>query len=228
LDQQFVLGSQGEDLFYSRQISPSDAVKIDELAHGWIDNCKIDQFLSGRIKIVSAVDGSEASTRAFNYVIKGLMQQDRESYATIVHVYDLSKEYLTPALRRGAIQSFCETTCVSHVLPSRYELRFIPRVSDQKVGVQLVQEVCKQNADFICMGICGRKPRERVRQFLASNIIEVLQHGACSCIVINTDDERELPFGRPTKFVVSLSLNVAATKAVIDALPFRSLATRFI
>jgi len=53
---------------------------------------------------------------------------------------------------------------------------------------------------------------------LASNVMEVMQRGRASAIVMQCDDMAQLPIGRPTVFVVSVSLNQAATKAFIDAL----------
>jgi len=185
---------------------------------GWIDCTKIDEFLIDTIRLVIAVDGSDASMLSFGYVVKALMQHDRDTNAIITHIYDNSKEYLPPAWRKDFIHTTCEATCTSYLLPKRYVLSWIPRDASSKVGQQLVQVICDQKADFICMGACGRKGQRPPVPLLVSNIMSVLSYGKCSCIVFNSSAPKELSFNGPVTFLVSLSLNVAATKAFVDVL----------
>mmetsp|Transcript_147149 Transcript_147149/g.256848 ORF Transcript_147149/g.256848 Transcript_147149/m.256848 type:complete len:365 (+) Transcript_147149:95-1189(+) len=201
------LGSKG----LSHEINQEDAP-------GWIASAKIDQFLSETIKFATAVDGSQASLKGFEYVVSGLMQADRDSTCIVVHLFEDAEEDLHPAWRRNCIESHCDTMCISNLMPSRYRMRFVPKRLGSTVGRQLVDEISACSADFVCMGICGRKGSKSAHPLLASRIMEVLKHGACSCIVMNTAEERELPLHRPARFVVSASLNIASTKGFLDAL----------
>mmetsp|Transcript_74539 Transcript_74539/g.136095 ORF Transcript_74539/g.136095 Transcript_74539/m.136095 type:complete len:319 (-) Transcript_74539:75-1031(-) len=184
---------------------------------GWIDVDKMNNFLGGKIRVLSAVDGSEMSMLGFEYAVKCLAISDRDLKLQVLHVYDDSKDYLHPRWRREYIYSTCEAVCVAHLQAQRYNLAMIPRNPGEKVGVQLVEAIKELGADFTVMGIYGRKGRV-FRRMLASNVMEVMQRGRCSCILIQTESLGDLPVGRPTVFVVSVSLNVAATKAFFDAL----------
>lgn len=202
------------------RVSSKDILKKvnQEDAPGWIDSSKIDQFLTGMIRIAIILDDSQLSIEGFEYTVRGWMQADRDSTAMIVYVYDDSRKNLPSAWRKSSIETYCETMCISNLASNRYRLRFVPKCDNSTVERQMVNEISSYSADFVCMNICGRKGVKSGHPPLASSIMEVLKHGACSCIVINTAEERQLPMHRPTKFVVSASLNVAATKAFLDAL----------
>lgn len=186
---------------------------------GWIDCGRIDEILQTPIRIMTAVDGTDVSMCGFEYIVRGLMQQERVSFVQVMHVFDETKTYLPPQWRKDQLSVMCDTLCTSYLLPKRYRLLVVPRQSGEKIGVQLVREIRNLGADFMCMGFFGRKGRKRrSKQIMASNVMEVMQRGRCSTIVMQNEDVEALPIGRPTIFVVSVSLNQAATKAFIDAL----------
>mmetsp|Transcript_30067 Transcript_30067/g.70082 ORF Transcript_30067/g.70082 Transcript_30067/m.70082 type:complete len:343 (-) Transcript_30067:110-1138(-) len=186
----------------------------------WIDCAKIDAILSVPMRIISSVDGSEASMCGFEYVIKGLMNSDREAHVYVTHVYDESKTYLPPAWRKDSIRSTCEAILTSTLLPKRYDVNFYEkRDPSEKVGAKLIKEIEAREADFICMGWRGRKERKAASDAMfASNVMSVMEQGKCTTIVIQSEEIQTMPLGRPTVFVVSASLNQASTKAFIDAL----------
>mmetsp|Transcript_58808 Transcript_58808/g.137337 ORF Transcript_58808/g.137337 Transcript_58808/m.137337 type:complete len:322 (-) Transcript_58808:141-1106(-) len=187
---------------------------------GWIDCAKIDQILSQPLRIISSVDGSEASMCGFEYVIKGLMSADKKAHVFVTHIYDESKTYLPVEYRKDSLQSKCEAICTSSLLPDRYDLHFFQRKeTGEKVGSQLMLEIVERQAEFICMGWRGRKERKAKSDAMAaSNVMGVMERGKCTTIVIQNEDVQALPLGRPAVFVVSASLNQASTKAFIDAL----------
>merc|ERR1712217_612286 len=53
---------------------------------------------------------------------------------------------------------------------------------------------------------------------VSSNCYQVLKEAPCSVMVIKDEEVEHMPMKRPTKFVVSVSLNKASTKAFLDAL----------
>lgn len=198
-------------------MSRRPSVQLAEGSAGWINADELEKFLGGKIRVVAAVDGSEISMLGFEYAVKCLAVNDRESILEVMHCYDDSKGYLPPFWMKEHIRATCEAICVAHLLPKRYKLTMIPRTPGEKVGAQLVQEIKELRANFICMGIYGRKGRLN-RKMLASNVMEVMQRGRCSCILIQSEALSELPISRPTVFVVSVTLKASATKAFIDAL----------
>lgn len=186
---------------------------------GWIDCASIDRFLSEPLRMLVAVDGTECSFRGFEYVVKEVVQHHRETSLRVMHVFDDAKTYLPVKFRRNHIETTCETLCTSYLLPQRYHLVVEPRVPGEKVGLRFVKEIKSWHADFMCLGFYGLKGRkDRSERLFASNVMEVLQRGRCSCIVMQNEDVASVPQRRPVVFVVSVSLNPAATKAFIDAL----------
>eukprot|EP00933_Yihiella_yeosuensis_P030218 TRINITY_DN23878_c0_g1_i1.p1 TRINITY_DN23878_c0_g1~~TRINITY_DN23878_c0_g1_i1.p1 ORF type:complete len:338 (+),score=36.79 TRINITY_DN23878_c0_g1_i1:145-1158(+) len=184
-------------------------------ARASIDSTRIEEMLLQHMRVICCVDGSTQSTIGFIWVVKGLMQNDRETDLQVVHYFDESKEYLPPKWRKGAIESMCSTVCTSYLLPDRYKVNLVPK-GDVKVGERLCELVKHNGASFVVMGFQGRKGKDL--HLMGSNVMEVMQRGRCSCIIIRNRDERVMPLARKTKFVVSTSLNPAATKAFVDAL----------
>jgi len=182
----------------------------------WIDCEKIDQLLHQHIRVLVSVDGSDQSSCAFEWVLHGFTQSDRETDLLIVHYYDDTKEYLPPKWRRNAIQADAEAKCTSYLVSKRYAISVRQRSPGVKIGVLLCQDIKDQGTSFCVMGFAGRKGKDR--HIMGSNVLEVMQRGKCSCVVFKEADPSKLPLKRPAKFVVSTGLNPAATKAFIDAL----------
>ncbi|CAE7716422.1 unnamed protein product [Symbiodinium necroappetens] len=200
------------------------------------DNYSIDQLLHQHIRVLVSVDGSDQSSCAFEWVLHGFTQSDRETDLLIVHYYDDTKEYLPPKWRRNAIQADAEAKCTSYLVSKRYAISVRQRSPGVKIG-----DIKDQGTSFCVMGFAGRKGKDR--HIIGSNVLEVMQRGKCSCVdarqldvsvspirnnnlmqrvltikVFKEADASKLPLKRPAKFVVSTGLNPAATKAFIDAL----------
>lgn len=182
---------------------------------GWIDCSQIDAFLSATITLIVAVDGSECSMFGFEWVTQDVMQSDRDTVVEAMHIYDDSKTYLPARMQKNQIKAICDAKLTGSLVTRRYSMNWVPRQAN--VGMQILSEIDRKNADFIVMGFWGRKGRKK-DHLVASNTLEVMQRGKASVVVIQSEDMQDLPAGRPTKFVVSVSLNAASTKAFIDAL----------
>jgi len=182
----------------------------------WIDCEKIDQLLHQHIRVLVSLDGSDQSSCAFEWVLHGFAQNDRDTDLAIVHYYDDTKEYLPPKFRKNAIQSDAEAKCTSYLVSKRYAISIKERTPGTKIGALLCQDIREQNTSFCVMGFVGRKGKDK--HIIGSNVLEVMQRGKCSCVVFKDSDPAKLPLKRPAKFVVSTGLNPAATKAFIDAL----------
>jgi len=182
---------------------------------GWIDCSKIDEFLSSTSTILVAVDGSDCSMFGFEWVTQDVMQSDRATCVEVLHIYDDAKTYLPARMQKSQIKAICEAKLTGSLVTRRYNLNMEPRQAN--IGIQIVNKIEQKRADFIVMGFFGRKGRKR-DHLVASNTLEVMQRGEASVIVMQSEEMSDLPIGRPTKFVVSVSLNAASTKAFIDAL----------
>jgi len=183
----------------------------------WISCEKIDELLNDKISILACTDGSDQCTCGLEMCLRGFTMTDRATKLDIVHFYDDSKTYLPPRLRRDAIQADVEAKCTSYLPQSRYSIRFRPKPTGKKVGQELCTMIEQQNTSFVCLGFKGRSGRKD-KHIVGSNVMEVMQRGKCSAIIFRTENPKELPINRPTRFLVSASLNVAATKAFVDAL----------
>jgi len=168
--------------------------------------------LSHPLDILMAVDGSDESMAAFHYLVNDVLQRERDTRIDVLHIYDNSKDYLPPAYRKDHIFSQVESELISSVLSHRY--KFSWQEKKEPAGEMICTHIKQSNSNFVCMGFRGLKRKDRM---LASNVYEVLQHGRCSLIIFKESPSR-LSIGRPTKFVVSASLNKSSTKAFLDAL----------
>jgi len=185
---------------------------------GWIDNTTIDEILLSKLHLLCAIDGSEHSMRGLEFAVEGLMQAERNSFLDVLHVFCESKTYLPLALRKESLEMHCDNLCTSYLLPSRYRVRCEPRAAHEAAAERIKEAVKGSGAHFVVMGFFGRKGVRKKEEFLCSNVMEVMQRAASSLVVIQSDERDDLPLGRPTRFVVSVSLNQAATKAFIDTL----------
>mmetsp|Transcript_49998 Transcript_49998/g.140147 ORF Transcript_49998/g.140147 Transcript_49998/m.140147 type:complete len:391 (-) Transcript_49998:144-1316(-) len=197
----------------------TEVVRRDVKDRGWIERSEIEELLESPLKILSAVDGTDCSLCAFEYVVRELAQHDSTSTLRVMHLYDDSKDYLPPKFRKKHLESFCDSLCTPHLRHDRYCLKMEPRTPGENVGIRLAQEAADWGADFLVMGFYGRKgKKETSEKLLASNVMEIIQRGKCTSVVMQVDDATAVPHSRPVKFVVSVSLNPAATKAFVDAL----------
>jgi nucleotide-binding universal stress UspA family protein len=185
--------------------------------HSWIDESQVGAILSDLFKVISAVDGSEQSMRGFEWALQGPLLSGRDVHLTVLHVFDPTKDYLPPKRRRAPIQSTCENLCTSYLLPSKYFYLERARFPGRKIATQVCEIIEEKQASFITMGFQG-KPQRKDLHIVGSNVMEVMQLGKCSVVIFRTEVAEELPLKRPTKFVVSVGPNKAATKAFLDAL----------
>lgn len=91
----------------------------------------------------------------------------------------------------------------------------------RKDGMSAASHLCERtkatSADFAVMGFTGRKGKKD-RNLVASNVQYALQSCGCAVLVMKDETPNLLPIKRQSKFVVSVSLNKASTKAFLDAL----------
>mmetsp|Transcript_90415 Transcript_90415/g.193850 ORF Transcript_90415/g.193850 Transcript_90415/m.193850 type:complete len:349 (+) Transcript_90415:51-1097(+) len=194
----------------------SAAAEEPKLNEGWIDVQVCEGLLSKDIKFLLGVDGSEVSVNAMSYVTNALMQRDRQSIIKVVHIYDDRKDYLPPRLRRDSVASLIETQLESSVSKKRWSLRLVHK-GQQRTSDLLTEQIVDFGADYACLGFVGLKGSKKDAHLMASNVFETLKMGVCSCIVIKDEEKSMLPIGRKTKFVISVGLNKASTKAFLDA-----------
>jgi len=173
-------------------------------------------MLQKPLNFVCAVDGSDVSMAGLHYLTEGIMQQNRETNCEVLHVYDSSKETLPPAWRPDALRTTVEAKLTSSVSEKRYRVMWTPK-DGKTPGQHLCERVQVRQADFSVMGFVGRKGKKD-RQLMHSNVQEAIQNCQGACIVLKDESPDLLPIRRVTKFVVSVSLNQASTKAFLDAL----------
>jgi len=193
---------------------------------GWIDVDVCEALISKPLNFVCGIDGSDAAIAGFKAVTEGMtMQNNRESFLEVVHVFDDSKTYLPPAWQPDALRAVVEAQLSSSVSQKRYRIHWARK--DGMTAAQHLNARCKAiNADFCVMGFVGRKAKKgsteekakKDRGLIASNVAEALQTISSTCIVFKDESPELLPLKRPAKFVVSVSLNQASTKAFLDAL----------
>lgn len=186
---------------------------------GWIDVPICESILTKDLKLVVAVDGSPPSMTALTYVTELLLQKERGAYAQVVHVYDdTDQASLPPSFRKVNLRSAVEAQLTSAVSSKRYKLSWILKEAPS-AGQHVCDVITELQADYCCVGYSGLKGRKSNPTSFSSNLYPVLAQGnSCSVICIKDDSTELLPLGRPTKFVVSVSLNKSSTKAFLDAL----------
>jgi nucleotide-binding universal stress UspA family protein len=82
----------------------------------------------------------------------------------------------------------------------------------------ILETIAETHAEFACLGWYGRKGRKARADLLASNVEALINRGTCGVIVMKDESKDMLPKQRPAKYVVSVSLNQASTKAFLDVL----------
>lgn len=185
---------------------------------GWIDVPLCEELLTKSLSFTCGVDGSNPSMTGLHLLTEGIMQQNRDSTCMVTHVYDETKDSndLPVRNRPDNIKRTVEGKLLSNLTKKRYRIAWIGK-RGTPTGSHVVREAAEVKSDFLVMGFTGRKGRKD-RGLVGSNCQFALQHAAASIIVIKDEDPELLPIGRPCKFVVSVSLNKASTKAFLDAL----------
>lgn len=184
---------------------------------GWIEVPVCEAILTKDLRLVVAVDGSAPSMTALTYVTDLLLQKERSSYAQVVHVFDDSKDYLPVSCRREQLRSTVDAQLTGSVSSKRYRLTWIKK--EMESGHHICEVITDLMADYCCIGYFGLKGEKKNPTTFSKNLYPVLAQGnSCSVIVIKDEKASLLPIGRPTKFVVSVSLNKSSTKAFLDAL----------
>ncbi|CAE7277262.1 nipblb [Symbiodinium sp. CCMP2456] len=193
-----------------------------EIQAGVIDIASCESVLGAPLKFLLAVDGSPESMASFDYVVRDLLMRERGAFLDVLHVYDDGKDYLPPEYRREHLRAVVYAKLLGWVSLDRFVLNWKEKTS--QVGQMICDHFVENPATFLCMGFRGRKGKKDVRM-MTSNIYEVLRLGRkltllgmCSLVVFKEPSVQKLPMGRPAKFVVSMSLNKAASKAFLDAL----------
>jgi hypothetical protein len=184
---------------------------------GWIDVPVCELILARALVFVVPVDGSEQAMAGFTLLTEDIMQRNRNTSVEVMHVYNRHKDYLPPAMKEEALRSVYETLLTSSLSAKRYKLYWTPQ-NGEKVSAHVINRVAATAADFAVIGFSGRKGPKGKRDMLASNCSEILARAGCGVIVMKDCDPQQLPIRRATKFVVSVSLNKASTKAFLDAL----------
>lgn len=182
---------------------------------GWIQVSTCQAILLSDRKVIVAIDGSDVSMAALDYLIHR-MQQSQSTTVNIVHVYDVSKTYLPPRYRADALRTHADAALASSVPSRRYKLTWLPK-DGRMAGDHLADLAKMQRADFVCMGFVGLK-QHKDRHIFSSNTYRVLRQTRCSVMVIKDDSVDLMPINRPGVFVVSATLTKASTKAFLDAL----------
>jgi len=146
------------------------------------------------------------------------MQQERSLSAQVVHVHDDNKDYLPMNCRRERLRGTVEAQLIGSVSQRRFRLVWL-RKDGLPAGQHICATISDHHADYCCLGFFGLKGKKSNELDVSSNVFRVLCQGnSCSIIVIKDDSPSLLPIGRPTVFVVSVSMNKSSTKAFLDAL----------
>mmetsp|Transcript_59003 Transcript_59003/g.110542 ORF Transcript_59003/g.110542 Transcript_59003/m.110542 type:complete len:352 (+) Transcript_59003:103-1158(+) len=193
-----------------------------EIEAGVIDVASCEVVLGAPMKFLLAVDGSPESMASFDYVVGDVLLRERGTFLDVLHIYDDAKEYLPPEYRKDHLRAVVYAKLLGWVSLDRFALTWKQKTA--QVGQMICDHFVEFPATFLCMGFRGRKGKRDVRM-MTSNIYEVLRLGRkltllgmCSVVIFKEPTVQQLPVGRPAKFLVSMSLNKAASKAFLDAL----------
>jgi nucleotide-binding universal stress UspA family protein len=199
-----------------------DLIKEDILNNsapykGWIEVPVCEHILSEPLTILCAIDGSDNSMASMQFILCVTMPRKRDSKIEVLHIFDPSKEYLPPSWRPDQLKAVVDAHLTSSIPPSRFKANWIEKGSDPVSHVML-RRIADIKAEFACMGWYGRKGRKGRADMLASNVSDMISRAGCGVIVMKDEKKETLPIQRPTKYVVSVSLNQASTKAFLDVL----------
>jgi hypothetical protein len=197
-------------------MAPIDEENRDGQTAGWIDVPICEDILSIPARLICAVDGSETAMTAFHFVTECIMQSDRNTNLHALHLWSANDDNLPPAWRKDSLRGVVEAKLTGSLSQKRYSLSWKTLKPNAKFGDQIVDEIEDIRADYACLGFTGRKNKED-KHILASSVLEVLQRGKCTCIVIKDQEVSLLPQSRPAIIVVPVSLNKTSTRGFLDA-----------
>lgn len=210
----------------------------EELPDHFIPIPECEKILAEPLKVLTCCDGSDLSETGVEYTLSCLVQQDRRNTCKILHIFDDAKTcYNSGKYSKTTIQHDIEARLTAAVPKERGKLLMRVRNSGTPVSTQILEEADLQGCDFIVMGFLGRKRSGTGRAAAAldklkrqdsmdvpisSNNLAIMGSAKASIIIMQKEITHEtrnlLPYNRPGRFVVSVSLNAASTKAFIDAL----------
>lgn len=184
----------------------------------WIDPEICNEMLTKELSFTCAVDGSEPAMVGLHYLTEGIMQQNPRTTCLVTHVFDDTRDDSGLHFRHKPdnIKRTVEGKLLSSLPQNRYRTSWVGKAGSP-TGTHVCRQAGEAKSSFIIMGFRGRKGKKD-RGLVGSNCQFALQHGAASVIIIKDEDDEMLPIGRPAKYVVSVSLNKASTKAFLDAL----------
>jgi len=166
-----------------------------------------------RIKFHCAFDGSEVSRSALDFLLDYLLSKRKNAEAEAIYVEDPTKTYLPPAQRRGAVEAVLKPH--KFLFPGRLNHRVLMKESGKCVGQTLTEYSIKEQADFMIIGMYGRKGiKDHTETVMASNANYALQYAQCSTILIQ---EPFLPYSC-VHFLVAMDRTKSSEKALVDAL----------
>jgi|Transcript_105157 nucleotide-binding universal stress UspA family protein len=199
-----------------------DLIKDDALDNappykGWIEVPVCELILSEPLTFLCAIDGSDYSLTGLQFLLNVIMPKRRDSKIEVLHVYDMSKDFLPPQWRQDQLKATVDAHLTSSIPQSRFKRKWEEKGRDP-VSHHMFARIAEIRAEFACMGWYGRKGRKARPDLLASNVSELISRANCGVIIMKDDSKNLLPIGRPAKYVVSVSLNQASTKAFLDVL----------
>jgi nucleotide-binding universal stress UspA family protein len=185
---------------------------------GWINIEECEALLTKPMSFCVGIDGSDPSLLGFHYVVEGIMQKNRETSCEVVHVCDNGKDYLPVAWQPDQLRATTEAKLTSALSEKRYRVAWLHK-DGMSAAAHMNERSKAIDSDFVVVGFTGRKGKKDNRATLwGSNVQELIQSVPASVIVMKDDDPAMLPRNKPVKYVVSVSLNKASTKAFLDAL----------
>jgi nucleotide-binding universal stress UspA family protein len=165
------------------------------------------------VTVVCAYDGSDVSRAAKDLALEYLLPKRKNLHTTFCYVDDPSKTYLPAKMRRASCQNDIEMQ--KFLFKGRVDVRTIYRESEKSVGQHLVEAAEDLKADFMIIGVYGRKGvKDHTDHIIASNANYALQYARCSTILIQ---EPFLPYSQ-VQYLVPMDRTKISEKALVDAL----------
>jgi nucleotide-binding universal stress UspA family protein len=168
---------------------------------------------SAPVKILCAYDGSEVARAAKDLALEYFLPKRKNIHTTFCYVDDPNKTYLPAKMRKGACEQ--EIEMQKFLFKGRVDVKVAYRDQSKCVGQHIVEEANDIDADFIIIGMWGRKGvKDHSEDIIASNANYALQYASCSTILIQ---EPFLPYSQ-VQYLVPMDLSRASEKALVDAL----------
>jgi nucleotide-binding universal stress UspA family protein len=138
--------------------------------------------MATRLHFMVATDGSRSSKDAFDLVFYDLMgPRDKIS---VLHLYNLQKQYLPYQLRYDYIRQEYESKLISHLPQSRWELLFLPRTPHLSTCEQIQDNSQFYRASLLVVGFVGAKGPKENPVLMGSTVDHNLQYGNTPLLVV--------------------------------------------